>query len=257
MRRMVAPKPRALVWPLLQSPSYDVSGRAARLSRLLVGAAAVMGRKAGVGVEVQRELEEGGVRLQATDRRVPDRETPPEPRRLAVLVADDEEMMRETIEAMLEFEGVEVISCSGGQEALDLFRQRREEIGLVLLDVLMPGLSGDETARALRRLDPERQDPPFLGLHRRRHRRPRGRSPDRGLPPEALSRPGARGEGATRLGGRRGLKAGDRAGNRTQQRRVQAPLNGFAARGERQLPQPVGGHLKIAERASSPSSRPA
>jgi DNA-binding response OmpR family regulator len=40
-------------------------------------------------------------------------------------------------------------------EALDLFRQRREEIGLVLLDVLMPGLSGDETARVLRRLDPE------------------------------------------------------------------------------------------------------
>ena len=155
MRRMVAPKPRALVWPLLETPSYEVSRRAGRLYRLLVGAAAVMGREAVDEVGVQRELEEGGVRLQATARRVPDRETPPAPRELAVLVADDEEMMRETIEALLGFEGVQVFSCSGGQEALDLFRQRREEIGLVLLDLLMPGLPGDDTARALRRLDPE------------------------------------------------------------------------------------------------------
>jgi len=72
-----------------------------------------------------------------------------------VLVADDEEIMRETIEALLGFEGVQVFSCSGGQEALDVFRQRREEIGLVLLDLMMPGLTGDETARALRQLDPE------------------------------------------------------------------------------------------------------
>lgn len=57
-----------------------------------------------------------------------------------VLVVDDELSNRKLLTTLLEHEGYEVVAASGGREALDLLA--REEVDLVLLDLMMPELDG-------------------------------------------------------------------------------------------------------------------
>lgn len=71
-----------------------------------------------------------------------------------VLVIDDEEPVLEAVTDILAFAGVEVVTALNGQAGIELFRLRRDDIRLVLLDLSMPGLSGEETLRELYRLDP-------------------------------------------------------------------------------------------------------
>jgi PAS domain S-box-containing protein len=71
-----------------------------------------------------------------------------------VLVVDDEELVRSTASAALQHHGFRVLACADGQEAVDQFRRRHAEISLVLLDMTMPGLSGEETLELLKAIDP-------------------------------------------------------------------------------------------------------
>jgi DNA-binding response OmpR family regulator len=72
-----------------------------------------------------------------------------------ILIADDEPLIRDMLARYLSAHNFRTLSARDGQEALDIFRRRGEEIALVLLDIRMPGLSGPETLSALRLLDPE------------------------------------------------------------------------------------------------------
>ena len=72
-----------------------------------------------------------------------------------VLLVDDEEVVRSVGKQMIETFGFEVLTAVDGFEGLELFKQRRDEIVLVLLDMSMPGMDGEETLRALRSVDPE------------------------------------------------------------------------------------------------------
>jgi DNA-binding response OmpR family regulator len=67
----------------------------------------------------------------------------------AVLVVDDEPTLRETLAEALEAEGLEVMTAADGREALERFRARTPD--LVLLDLMLPGLSGIEVCRIMRR----------------------------------------------------------------------------------------------------------
>ena len=70
-----------------------------------------------------------------------------------VLVVDDEEIVRHMAESMLRRKfGCEVISASTGSGALEIFRVRGNEIGLVLLDLNMQGMDGWQTLAGLRAL---------------------------------------------------------------------------------------------------------
>jgi len=71
----------------------------------------------------------------------------------SVLLVDDDASVRETVVALLEGAGWRALAVPSGAAALDLYRAGCR-YGLVLLDLLMPGLSGAETFRALRALDP-------------------------------------------------------------------------------------------------------
>ena len=61
-----------------------------------------------------------------------------------ILLAEDHEGLRNTAQEMLQKLGYQVIVAADGRESLDLFQANREHIDLVVLDVVMPGLSGPE-----------------------------------------------------------------------------------------------------------------
>jgi DNA-binding response OmpR family regulator len=76
--------------------------------------------------------------------------TPVEKKReVQVLVVDDEEGLRNLLRASLIKAGYKVMLAANGQEAMDLFG--RNEFGLVLLDVMMPGMDGFATCIELRK----------------------------------------------------------------------------------------------------------
>jgi CheY-like chemotaxis protein len=69
-------------------------------------------------------------------------------------VVDDEHFVRSMLQLGLERNGFEVWLASDGREAIDLYRQHRHRIDVVLLDVRMPDLDGPGTLDALRALNP-------------------------------------------------------------------------------------------------------
>jgi signal transduction histidine kinase/ActR/RegA family two-component response regulator len=72
-----------------------------------------------------------------------------------VLVIDDEELVRRTARAALERFGYTVLEAENGEAGLELFRSRADDVSIVLLDMTMPVMSGEETFRHLRTIRPE------------------------------------------------------------------------------------------------------
>jgi PAS domain S-box-containing protein len=70
-----------------------------------------------------------------------------------VLVIDDEESVRAAVSDILEMEGIDVLTAPDGQTGVDLFSEHAHDVDLVLLDLSMPGLSGQETLDLLREYD--------------------------------------------------------------------------------------------------------
>jgi signal transduction histidine kinase/CheY-like chemotaxis protein len=66
-----------------------------------------------------------------------------------ILVVDDDDLVRRSIAKTLERHGYRVVAASGSVEALDAARELGARIGLVILDVLMPGLNGPDLNRKL------------------------------------------------------------------------------------------------------------
>ena len=73
-------------------------------------------------------------------------------RSASVLVIDDEEIMREILQALLEREGCQVSLAASGEAGLSLVRSQRH-FDAAIVDVMMPGIDGIETLDELRKLD--------------------------------------------------------------------------------------------------------
>ena len=71
-----------------------------------------------------------------------------------VLVVDDEEPVRNIATQMLARLGFESIVAKNGQEAVEIFTARRDEISCVLMDLTMPTMGGEEAWHKMRLLDP-------------------------------------------------------------------------------------------------------
>jgi anti-anti-sigma factor len=71
-----------------------------------------------------------------------------------VLVADDELAVRCLLEVLLRREGLQVWSAANGGQAVEVYRSHPGAIGLVLLDVLMPGMDGPHALAAIQKLCP-------------------------------------------------------------------------------------------------------
>lgn len=72
-----------------------------------------------------------------------------------LLLIDDEEMVRNSVGRILRMHGYEALLARDGVEGLRLLALHREEIGLVVLDWILPRMSGEEVLAEIRRLDPE------------------------------------------------------------------------------------------------------
>jgi PAS domain S-box-containing protein len=72
-----------------------------------------------------------------------------------VLVIDDEEVVREMAKNALERDGYTVLLAYSGLEAIDIIRRHAGNIDVAVLDLSMPGISGEETLPELRKIQPD------------------------------------------------------------------------------------------------------
>ncbi|MEW6673561.1 MAG: PAS domain S-box protein [Thermodesulfobacteriota bacterium] len=71
-----------------------------------------------------------------------------------ILLVDDEEMIVEIGQEILEKLGYKVLAARGGSEALIQYQENRDTINLIILDMIMPGMSGKDTYETLKALNP-------------------------------------------------------------------------------------------------------
>ncbi|MBC2714333.1 MAG: PAS domain S-box protein [Desulfobacteraceae bacterium] len=72
-----------------------------------------------------------------------------------ILLVDDEEMIRSVAEEMIQVLGYQVIVAKDGREAIDTYRDRKDQIDMVILDLVMPGIGGGETFDQLKSINPD------------------------------------------------------------------------------------------------------
>jgi two-component system, cell cycle sensor histidine kinase and response regulator CckA len=72
-----------------------------------------------------------------------------------ILVVDDEPANMEVTKEILEILGYNVRTACNGSEAVAIYQERREEIELIILDMIMPEMGGGETFDRLKQIDPD------------------------------------------------------------------------------------------------------
>lgn len=73
----------------------------------------------------------------------------------SILIIDDESMIIETGATLLAELGYTVLTADGGKEALNIYAARQQQIDMVILDMIMPKMSGRETFEQLKNINPE------------------------------------------------------------------------------------------------------
>jgi CheY-like chemotaxis protein len=71
-----------------------------------------------------------------------------------IMIVDDEEPIRDLLKELLEPLGYTMIEAADGTEAIERYRERSHTIDLVILDIGLPGMTGDQVLSELRRIDP-------------------------------------------------------------------------------------------------------
>jgi len=71
-----------------------------------------------------------------------------------VLLVDDEEIVIGVGKQMLEKLGFSVLTATSGKEALNIYRDNKDKISLVVLDMIMPGMGAGDTYSELQMIDP-------------------------------------------------------------------------------------------------------
>ena len=72
-----------------------------------------------------------------------------------ILLIDDEPAVRFTNRLLLEAAGYKVLLAENGIEGLQIFKEKKDEIDLVILDMIMPEMNGSECFEELMKLDPK------------------------------------------------------------------------------------------------------
>lgn len=72
-----------------------------------------------------------------------------------ILFVDDEKMIIDVGRAILKKLGYNVITATGGQEAVDVYEKNRDKIDLVVLDMIMPDMNGSEVFDRIMEINPD------------------------------------------------------------------------------------------------------
>ncbi|MGO9568526.1 MAG: response regulator, partial [Desulfomonilaceae bacterium] len=71
-----------------------------------------------------------------------------------ILLVDDDDRIRDVAQQMIEMGGYKVLVASSGEEALEMYASHGEDIALVILDLIMPGMGGKRCLQELLRINP-------------------------------------------------------------------------------------------------------
>jgi len=71
-----------------------------------------------------------------------------------ILVVDDEERIREIVKKTLTLHGYKVLTAMDGKEAVKIYKAQKGRIDLVILDVVMPKMSGYNACVKIKKYDP-------------------------------------------------------------------------------------------------------
>jgi CheY-like chemotaxis protein len=74
-----------------------------------------------------------------------------------ILLVDDDNSNRELAEEMLQRFGYTIIAAANGERALEIYREIQENISLVILDLIMPGMGGQKCLEEILRIDPSQR----------------------------------------------------------------------------------------------------
>jgi two-component system, cell cycle sensor histidine kinase and response regulator CckA len=72
-----------------------------------------------------------------------------------VLFVDDEDMIIEVAEELFDQLGYKVLTARSGKEAIEIYEKNKEQIDIVLLDMIMPDMSGSDTYERMKAIDPD------------------------------------------------------------------------------------------------------
>ena len=72
-----------------------------------------------------------------------------------ILLVDDEEMILDVVKEMLNSLGYKVLVATSGKEAIDVFKKDKEKIHIVIMDMIMPDMAGNETYYWLKQINPD------------------------------------------------------------------------------------------------------
>ena len=75
--------------------------------------------------------------------------------RETILLVDDEEIIAEVTSRLLSELGYTILTADSGEKAIEIYEQRKTGIDLIILDMIMPGLSGGDTFDRLKALNPD------------------------------------------------------------------------------------------------------
>ncbi|MEJ0043620.1 MAG: response regulator [Rhizomicrobium sp.] len=139
-----------------------------------------------------------------------------------ILLVEDEEAVRSFAARALKMRGYSVLEASGGEEALEIVKNAKAPIDLLITDVVMPNMDGPTLVRAVKRIKPEMAVIFMSGLCRRSlpPQRREGRGP--ALPAQAVRAEATRGQGE---------------GSAQRRADAEAGVGGVAA-----LPRPLSGY---------------
>jgi two-component system NtrC family response regulator len=82
----------------------------------------------------------------------------------AILVIDDDQFLLELLVEFLSEAGYTVYTAESGEEALNLFSNKPQEIGMVITDMGLPGMSGDEVVAKIREINPSTKSVAISGF---------------------------------------------------------------------------------------------